>query len=935
MIKKLSMFEKLWVCLCTIVLFSMMFTPAILLAQGKATITGRVVDASSGKYLFGANVIIKGTSWGAATNREGKFYIMNVPLGTYELLVSYIGYEEYSQEVNVTESKTVVIPDIRLKVKAIEQKEIVVEGLRQGQMKALSKQRTAATIMNIASQEQIEHFPDENTAEVLQRIPGVYIQRDMGEGRFVMVRGTSPELNNVTVNGEKLATSRSEERYVQLDVLGSSQLASVEVVKAVTPDMDGEAIGGSINLVTRSAFDYPGRRINVVLGSGYAELSGKVIGEGKINYSNRFGANNNIGLTFTANWSRKERDIDDMEFEFDEAEDINDNEIPFALDDFDLRSYRLTRTRYGIGTSLEYMLNDNHRWFIRGLYGKLNDDLTRGRWRIRVGKGDFLNPEGTLTQKSRIALYTKDSMEKISQQALSAGGMHKLGNIQFDYTFSYTYSDERHPDYLESEWDLDEKVNLALDLSNMKYPKWEITNLDNSYQYDPANYELDGFNYRETYSTNSHLSGSFNFKMPYSLGRFPSELKIGTKVQTDRKDRDEDRWDVKWKGDENITMDQFPSSQQDKDFMNGNYEYGPMPDLDKLHDFFDEHKEDGLLDFEMEWWDSEAQYYISRENIYAYYAMTTVNIGNLMFLCGFRHEITKANYKGTELHLDADGNFSSLERVTKDRNYNNFLPMFHVRYSLTKMTNIRAAITRTFSRPNYWFVTPYLYIDPKHERIRQGDPNLKPTTAMNFDIMFEHYMQGIGIASGGFFYKKLNDVIFEKETKVVGGVWDDFDLTKPVNGGDAKLYGIELTWNQELSFLPGFLNGFGIYANYTHTWVDANLVGREGFLPGQSGDVANISLSYEKSAFSARISTMYQSKYIETVGKNKDWDEWRDAHLEVDCSAIYKVLPWMQIFVEGINLTNAPHFEYYGVKDRPKHREYYSWIMKAGIKLNM
>jgi len=196
-------------------------------------------------------------------------------------------------------------------------------------------------------------------------------------------------------------------------------------------------------------------------------------------------------------------------------------------------------------------------------------------------------------------------------------------------------------------------------------------------------------------------------------------------------------------------------------------------------------------------------------------------------------------------------------------------------------------------------------------------------------------MQGIGIASGGFFYKKLNDIIFEKETKVVGGVWDDFELTTPVNGGNAKLYGIELAWNQELTFLPGFLNGLGIYTNYIHTWVDANLVGREGFLPGQSGDVTNVSLSYEKSAFSARICFMYQSKYIRKVGKNKDWDVWRDAHLEVDFSAIYKVLPWMQIFVEGINLANAPRFEYYGIKDRPKQREYYSWIMKAGIKLNM
>ncbi|NOY58560.1 MAG: TonB-dependent receptor [Calditrichaeota bacterium] len=916
-----------------VILLTMMFLSNTLDAQIAGRITGRVTDSSTGGFLPGANLVLKGTNLGDASDRSGHYLIKNVPPGTYTLVVTYIGYKRFTADVTVTANETVK-QDVALKVSYVQGEEVVVEGMRQGQIKALSQQRMAANIKNVVAQEQIERFPDENTAEVLQRIPGVYIQRSLGDGRYAMIRGTAPGLNMVTVNGEKLATNRVEERYSQLDIIGSSQLASVEVVKAITPDMDGDAIGGTINLITRSAFDYPGRRMKVTLGSGYANIDGKILGEGKVSYSNLFGANKNLGLTFTANWDRKERGADDAEYDFDSKEDINDNPIPFALTDFDMRKYILTRSRYGVGGGLEYKKGENHQWFFRGLYSKYVDDEWRTRWRLRIDKGNYLNPEGTLTEKSRIVAAHTGRVENLVQTDLSAGGIHKFGDKQFDYTVAYSYASEHHPFQLQSEWKLNEKVNLALNLSNMYYPEWQTTNLDPSYQYDAANYEFDGFDYRETYATNAQLVGTTNFKLPYTLKGLPAELKIGAKVRADRKDRDEDRWKVKWKGDEDLMLSQFVADRQVDDFMNGHYKFGPMPDRDKLKDFFKLHKEDGLLKFQMKWWDSEAQYYVSRENVYAYYAMTTVNMGKFMFLGGFRQEFTQAKYKGSQLNLDNDGNLASLDRVTVDRNYNNFLPMLHVRYRLSPMTNIRAAFTQTFARPNYWYVSPYLYIDPDHEEIEQGNPQLKPTVANNLDLEFTRYFYGIGLASCGFFYKKLNDIIFEKQSKVVGGVWDDYDLTQPVNGGDATLYGVELAWQQELSFLPGFLNGFGIYANYTHTWSDADLLDRKGFLPGQSGDVGNISLSYEKYRFSGRISAMYQAKFLNEVGKTEDWDVWKDGHMELDFSATYDILPWLKVYAEAINLANAPRFDYYGIKDRPKQREFYSWWAKMGLKFD-
>lgn len=248
---------------------------------------------------------------------------------------------------------------------------------------------------------------------------------------------------------------------------------------------------------------------------------------------------------------------------------------------------------------------------------------------------------------------------------------------------------------------------------------------------------------------------------------------------------------------------------------------------------------------------------------------------------------------------------------------------------------MRLAYTRTLARPNYFYVTPYLYVDPDGEEMQQGDPDLRPTTSHNLDFMFEHYFQRIGVFAFGMFYKNLADIIYVRESKVAGGVYDDFDLEMPINGGDATLYGFEIAWNQELTFLPGFLSGFGVYANYTHTWASTDIGGREDFLPGQAGDMANLSLFFDKYGFSIRASAMYQSAFLTTIGKNETWDEWQDKHWQFDLTATYDILSWLKVYVSGVNLGNAPDYEYFGVNRRPKQNEYYGWWAKGGFKISL
>ena len=240
-----------------------------LFAQSSGTIRGAVSDEQG--FLPGAHVRLEGTKYSAVTNIRGEYLFKDVEFGSYTIKVSYLGYETYEETISISDSSTLSY-DIKMVEGGQNLDEVVVIGNRGGQAKALNRQKESNTIKNVISEEQIKSFPDLNTAEVLQRVSGVTIQRDMGEGRFVALRGTSPSLTNVTVNGEQVAVSNGASRTVELDVISAAQLSGIEVTKVITPNMDGNAIGGSVNLVTRSAFDRSRTLLKATIGGGKSYL---------------------------------------------------------------------------------------------------------------------------------------------------------------------------------------------------------------------------------------------------------------------------------------------------------------------------------------------------------------------------------------------------------------------------------------------------------------------------------------------------------------------------------------------------------------------------------------------------------------------------------------------------------------------------------------
>ena len=283
--------------------------------------------------------------------------------------------------------------------------------------------------------------------------------------------------------------------------------------------------------------------------------------------------------------------------------------------------------------------------------------------------------------------------------------------------------------------------------------------------------------------------------------------------------------------------------------------------------------------------------------------MTTQEFGNLLVLGGVRFEKTKLDYTATSLVTD-DGDYVSNELVNAKRDFDHVFPNLQFRWRLTPDTNLRIAYSEGMARPDFWRVMPYSAADLDDGEVVRGNADLNPALAKNVDVLAEHFFEGIGILSGGVFFKH------------------GFDVEQYLNGGSADLLGVELTWQQQFTQLPGWLSGFGVYANYTYTDATSIDLGDQtsrtdiAAMPEQVSDVANFALTYEKDAIISRLSMNYTGKWIEEVGGTADEDVWRDASTTIDFSFTWMFENGLDLFLQGNNLSNEVKFAYLGIPTR-------------------
>lgn len=914
--------------------FIALFIGALSFAQ-VGQLTGIVLDSESNLALPGATIQVEGTNFGTSANQFGEFRLSNLPVGEHVLLVSYIGYQSAEVPFEIESFQTTVL-EITLESGVLTGDEVVVLGVGlRGQAAALNQQKANANITNVVASDQVGRFPDANIGDALKRIPGITTQVDQGEARFGVIRGTAPRLNSVTINGERIPSAEAESRTVQLDLVPADMIQSIEVNKAVTPDMDADAIGGSVNLITRAAPN--GLRVSGTVGSGYNFLREEPIYLGSVVIGNRF-ADGKLGVLVSGSVHDHKLGSHNYEAEWDEG----------ALDEFQIRLYELQRIRRSVSTTLDYAFNENNSITFKALYNHRDD--WENRFRVDF---DRFDDNGNGTAFARIQRETKGGigndrvdyrrLEDQRAMAYSLSGQHVTSSgLEIDWAGAYAKASEKRPNERYIAYESDDKVLISFNPSDTRFPTIE------EQSFDGANMVLDGITEERQYTEDIDRSFRLNLELP--VGEYASFIKAGASYKQKDKLRDNDFFEYKPLGsleDQLATMASAGSIDKTlSDYEAANYKSGNFASERLLGDL--DLQNSSLFEKEEVFDEFFADNFEATETVVGAYAMTNYAFNDrFSVIAGVRLEATDIDYTGNQLVLDENGDFdqaASREGISNSENYTNVLPGLHGRFAVDANTVIRAAWTNTIARPNYYDLVPYRAVNREDNELGEGNPLLEPTTAMNFDFMAERYFSNVGLISGGVFFKTLQNYIYVFEDKdyvdpVTGNTFDS--RFQPKNGDDASLFGAEIAIQRQLDFLPGALSNLGIYLNYTYVTSSADGIRNEDGevrddldLPGTAENTLNASLSYEDAKFSARVSLNYTSDYVDEIGQAAEFDRYYDEQTFVDANAAYAITPKLRFFVEANNLTNQPLRYYQGFSDYTMQAEYYSIRMNAGLKFD-
>ncbi|MEE9189368.1 MAG: TonB-dependent receptor, partial [Candidatus Neomarinimicrobiota bacterium] len=693
---------------------------------------------------------------------------------------------------------------------------------------------------------------------------GVSISYDQGEGEFVQIRGIGPEYNSLTVNGQRIpAPDPGADRAVGMDLLNQDLMENIVVTKALTPDIDGDAIGGNINFEMMQAPDegmltlHVGGGINVQH-SDYDEFGKDIIDLTAVG-GTRF-LNNKLGVLVAGSYYKTNRGTTLREFEYDDlaAEHI---EAQHSND------YDVKRQRWGINVNTEYKFDDLNNVFLNLNHNQyLDNDIRRSvEWIVEDNEDE------------------KETRNRLEDQTLSSvmfGGKHKFNDIKVDYSAGWIKAQEDMPARTY--------FRFGRDLDLTQFTNDEIKDFGPTTKFPGAEpLELNRIRVDDKLKQDADIAGMLNIEIPYELMNRASTVKLGGKYLDKSTKFEEVRLELK-------------KFAEDHTLAEGEWGFEDVivqPD-----------DEDYLGASKVKYLDMTDDNYDAGETVLAAYGMTTISFSDkLSILAGLRFENTTNNYKTLAEE--------SVNQEESDVSYSNLLPSVHATYRLDNNTNLRFAFSTGLARPNYVDLVPVEFRDDDDREIEKGNPDLKPTNSQGFDVMFEKYSSNLGLLSGGIFYKKLTDIIVgTRETQTIDG--QSYEVTMPINGDDdATISGFELAVNQRLNILNvPFLNYFSIYANFTYTKSKVDVGGREMPLPSSPEKIMNLALMYDNPeiGLSFVISNNFRDDILGSVGKDKYNDAYYDSEYHLDISATKDITDNLSVTLQLNNLTDQEEHEVFG-----------------------
>ena len=893
-------------------------------------VSGQVTDQNQKVVFVAARVTLQQDGRAAyATNTDdrGQFRFPDVKAGEYLLEVSYVGAQSTSQPITVG-TGDLVIGNVLLNAagsaNSASLEEILVYGQSAAMAGAINQQRAADNLKAVIDADGMGQFPDQNVAEALRRISGVSVENDQGEGRYVVIRGMDPDLNSTSINGVN-ATSAENRRALQLDVIPSDVLDGLEVQKTLTPDMDGDSIGGSINVKTLSAFSRKEPFVKVRAEGSYNEQAEEWSPKMSVAAADTYVLANDrrLGIAGAVSWNERKFSVDN-----NEGDDwsVADNGSEF-MEYFEPRYYTLERKRSSAVLNLDYDLTDNTAIFLRTLYSEFED--TEVRYATEYGDLELLGDDtvsATLAEYgvAEIARTTKDRKQTATNMSLSGGSDTQAGLWQFKSNVGYNYGEEDDPNVLESVWKSEYESGsdgipdgapvLGLNTSNNKKPVLESSY--SSLLQDPSRYELDEIEHQKSRVEDTQWSFRLDAIREVDFG----ELQFGAKASV-REKKNSKNVDV-YSGDDVWTVADIedPNGASDYSFPNP---IDPVPSLSGIHSIVKsgEGIEFEPIDSEI---GSNSNDWKVDEDIYAAYGMFKYVTDNMVVTSGVRVEYTDFSSDGNKVELfeegdelggvEVDDDTVVITPISDSRNYTDVLPSINVRYNFSENLLGRAAVSRSVVRPLFEQVASRVNVEDGEADV--GNPNLDPYSSWNYDLSLEYYPGELSVISVGVFYKDIQDLIFVQtfeETEFQNTFYDE--VTIALNGDEATVLGVEFNYQQFFGFLPSPFDGLLVSANYAYIDGEAKIDGRDISMPKQSDSLAGFTLGYEKYGLELRLAMKYRDRYLDEVVE-QGADRYTDSHTALDFSAKYHLNDNWMIYAEVANLGDEPEYYYSGNKSR-------------------
>ncbi|MDN3576125.1 TonB-dependent receptor [Chitinimonas viridis] len=782
---------------------------------------------------------------------------------------------------------------------------------------ALDVQQADDSIVSVVHADAIGALPDTNAAEALQRVPGVSVERDQGEGRYIRVRGLGPDLNSVTINGGLIPSPESDRRAVMLDVIPSALIRSLEVKKTLTPDQDANSIGGTVEVKTVSAFDYPGRFSSFEAEASHDQHTGQTSPKIATTFADRY-LDGKLGLA--AGLSLEKRKFGSANIETGGNWDFDDDKV--LLEEFENRNYLITRERLGMAFNLDYKAVAGQRYYARTLLSRYSDTEERQAHVIEFDEaqdaGELGEAESTRELKSR-----KETQKILS---LTLGTEQQLGPWQLKLAGGISRASETTPDHIAGAAFEGSDSFADVGFHNGEQP----TLVGPASLYDAQAYGLKEVELAHTQFKDRERHLRLDLARNLQVGQADIRLKFGGKASHREKTGDEDIWlfeDLDDAGQNESQLQLSHYSDGAADWKLGRF--GPRIDASKIDSLLGKLDRTAYADEE----GSRVNDFSLTERIRAAYLQAQFETGDWRWLAGVRYEGTRLKADGTGLE---NGSFIASHTARK---YHHWLPALHARHDLDRHTSLRMALTHSVVRPTFGQMAPGFVIDGDEASF--GNPDLKPLESRNLDLGLEQRLVTAGTLSAYVFHKRMDNFIYG--TDLAGtGRWTDFDEASSfANGGRASVRGVELNYVQ--SFAQGWL----LSANATFSdsiasisRYDADLgrmVARDVPLPSQSDRTANLTLGYESGPVSLRLATNYKSAYLLEVSDVLDArrDLYVASQTQYDFSASYKLGKAMMLSFEALNLGNEPYYAYMGQRRHNAQFETYGRTYKLGLKYTL